>query len=604
MIDPDTTLVVYVPQPSVIAKPSTVCKGIFDMRVPEAELTQRRAQVMRQDENYDHEERLLKKWFGSAYSYNWYTRDAYAHPTRDSLSYAVALLDTYDDKHLARAGDVIARIIEIQEDNPDHEHFGVWPHLMEEPLGQGPYVDRNWADFLGKDLIHVMIYHKERLPGDLVESVETSLRRACEAIRIRNVSPGYTNIAVMGSYDTLVAGEILDDTDLISRGVQRVRDLHAFVKDNGTFTEYNSPTYTMVALRDLATFRHHVRHPESKSMIDDLFRLSWEIVVNHFHPTTRQWAGPNSRSYNALKGGGGDRNNGILRTIEEWTSAAVDLGMGTIRQEPEWACMDARCPAELESRLVSIDEPRELVERVVKRKPLSHIATTYITPRIALGTINHQDTWNQRRNVLAYWGTHEQPSCLKVRLIYNGYDLSTGAIWTQQDKHCVLGAVTFATDGGGKHLSLEKLENGTFEASELALRFEFSGSAADAQVQCPSALDEPARVTYQDVDIGIHIPYAKFDGSDVRWETVQSEDGTCLDVTIHRGEPRTFVLPDIDVAVVSFALQVGGTGTIGPAQASIDQGTLKIEWDDLGFSVPIKPDTYSAMRKAVSGIAG
>ena len=139
----------------------------------------RNEQLEQQDNYYDPEERLLKKWFGDAYSYNWYTRNAYAHPTRDSLSYAVQLLDTYDDAHLGRAFDVVTRIIEIKEDDPAHEHFGVWPHLMEAPLGQGPYVDRNWADFLGKDLLHIMIYHKERLSSDLVANVEASLRRAC-----------------------------------------------------------------------------------------------------------------------------------------------------------------------------------------------------------------------------------------------------------------------------------------------------------------------------------------------------------------------------------------------------------------------------------------
>ena len=46
---------------------------------------------------------------------------------------------------------------------------------------------------------------------------------------------------------------------------------------------------------------------------------------------------------------------------------------------------------------------------------------------------------NQRRNILAYWGTSEAPSCLKVRLIYDGYDLSTGAIWTQQNEHRRIG---------------------------------------------------------------------------------------------------------------------------------------------------------------------
>ena len=574
------------------------------MKIPEAELARRLKRIERQDENYDPEERLIKKWLGDAYSYNWYARNTYAHPTRDSLSYAVALLDTYQDEHVERASDVIARIIEIQEDDPSHEHFGVWPHLMEEPLGQGPYVDRNWADFLGKDLLHIMIYHTDRLEPSLVRDVEASLRRACEAIRIRNVRPGYTNIAVMGSYDTLVSGETLGDDELIQRGLDRLRDLHAFVQDNGTFTEYNSPTYTMVALKDLATFRHHVKHPEGKELVNDLFRLSWEVTAKHFHPTPRQWSGPNSRSYNALKRGDDSRNRGMLQTIEEWTSPAVDFGLNTIPQEPEWACLDARCPEDLEPLLVSVKEQRLIVERVVKREPLAHIATTYITPEISLGSINHQDMWNQRRNVLAYWGTAEEPSCLKVRLIYDGYDLSTGAIWAQQTENRILGVVTFATDGGGKHLSLEKLENGTFEASELALRFEFSGSAADATIEAPGDLDQSASVTHQETTVGIQVPFVVFDGSSAAWDRIETDEGTGLDVTLHRGENRTFVLPEIKEAAVAFALQVGGDGTIQPARAESADGRLTVGWGEMGFSVPVKPDTYDGMRKSVLGIEG
>jgi hypothetical protein len=475
---------------------------------------------------------------------------------------------------------------------------------MEEPLGQGPYVDRNWADFLGKDLLHIVIYHTGRLNGQLVEDVDKSLRRACDAIRIRNVRPGYTNIAVMGSYDTLVAGETLGDQELIANGLQRLRDLHEFVQDNGTFTEYNSPAYTMVAMKDLATFRHHVKHSEAKAMVDDLFRLSWEIVAHHFHPPTLQWSGPNSRSYNVLKPGENRRNEGMLRTIEEWTSEAVDFGLGTTPQEPEWACLDARCPADLESYLTDIGEPREIVETVVKREPLNHVATTYLTPDLTLGSINHQDTWNQRRNVLAYWGTAGSPSCLKVRLIYNGYDLSTGAIWTQQAENRVLGAVTFATDGGGKHLSLERLVNGTFDAAELALRFEFSGAAATASIAPPDTLDESTKVMDQGMDISIQVPYSGFSDHTLYWSTVQSDEGACLDVTVHRGETQTFVLPEIEQAVIAFALQFGGNDTIAPAQAKRNGQVLAIEWNELAFTVPTKPDTYESMRASVTGIAG
>jgi hypothetical protein len=289
----------------------------------------------------------------------------------------------------------------------------------------------------------------------------------------------------------------------------------------------------------------------------------------------------------------------MLRTIEEWTSEAVDFGLGATPQDPAWACMDAQCPPDLELRLIRIDEPREIFEIVVKHEPLAHVATTFLTTELTLGSINHQDTWNQRRNDLAYWGTTDEPSCLKVRIIYDGYDLSTGAIWTQQDKHRILGAITFAMDGGGKHLSLEKLVNGTFEAEELALRFEFSGAAASASIKAPKSLDDPV---FQGIDIGVQVPYASFTGRDLKWESVESEDGACLDVTIHRGEKQTFVLPDIEGAVIAFALQVGGPGTIGPAMATKDSDSLSVEWNNLGFTVPTKPDTYESMRGSVSGL--
>jgi hypothetical protein len=573
-----------------------------EMEMPDAVRASRIRHVERQGENYDPEERLLKKWFGPAYSYNWYTRNAYAHPTRDSLGYAVDLLDTYNSNYVERASHVISRIIEIQEDDSEHEHFGVWPHLMEEPLGQGPYVDRNWADFLGKDLLHIMIYHADRLDQSLVSETEASLQRACEAIRIRNVRPDYTNIAVMGSYDILVSGETLGDVKLIDCGLEKLKALHAYVRENGTFTEYNSPTYTMVALRDLATFRHHVENATARQLVDDLFRLSWEIVAHHFHLPTRQWAGPNSRSYNDMSVSGAHRTQGILRTIEEWTSAAVDFGLKTVRQDPTWACMDATCPQDLEAHFLSLEKPRTLVKEVVKHAEPSHVATTYLTPELALGSINHQDTWNQRRNVLAFWGTTEDPSCLKVRLIYDGYDLSTGAIWTRQNKHCVLGCLTFATDGGGKHLSLEKLQNGTFSASELVLRFELSGHAAAAKTCMPEDLNDPVRVTHQGINLAVHIPYAVFDSNPIAWQATSTEDALNIDVVIHRGEAKTFVLPEIEEAAIAFALHVGGEGPTEPAKAERSGDRLEITWMDLSLTVPTRPDTYKAMRASATGL--
>lgn len=569
--------------------------------ISQSEQERRKNALERRHKEYDVEERLIKRYMGGAYSYNHYARNMDVHPTRESLGYAVALLDTYDDAFLDRAQDILRRIIDIQEADPNHQHYGVWPHLMEEPLGEGPYVDRNWADFLGKDMLHVMIYHKDRLPAELASEVEASLRRAVEAIRIRNVGAGYTNIAVMGSYVTLVSGETLKDDAILERGLERLRVLYDHTKETGTFTEYNSPTYTMVALRDLAGFRHHVKHPNGKQMVDDLFRIAWETVAHHFHVPSRQWVGPNSRYYAVFTG------EDVLRFIERWTRAKVDFGYGETPGEPDLEDMAAQCPPDLEGFFVALDTPRTVVQLEQKRSPISLISTTYLTPEMGLGSINHQDMWNQRRNIVAFWGHHQTPSYCRVRLMYDGYDLSTGALWTQQNENRVLGAVTFATDGGGKHLSLEKLENGTFEASELSLRFEFGGAAASVALPSPEALHQPVGVDFGGFSLGIHVPFARFDGADLHWASGRAEvervgDGSYLDVVIHKGENRAFVLPETNEAVFVFGLQVGGENMIAPVSATQNGDMVQAMWGDLSFSVPIRPNTYKSMREQVVGI--
>ena len=82
---------------------------------------------------------------------------------------------------------------------------------------------------------------------------------ACRAIKQRNVGPGYTNIAIMGTYVTLVAGELYDLPEFKTYGLERLGRIHQHTADNGTFEEYNSPTYTVIALLELSRLKSHVR---------------------------------------------------------------------------------------------------------------------------------------------------------------------------------------------------------------------------------------------------------------------------------------------------------------------------------------------------------
>ena len=151
--------------------------------------------------------------------------------------------------------------------------------------------DWNWADFNGATLLQVVRDHRARLPEDLAASVDQAILHACAAIKKRNVGPGYTNIAVMGAYVTLIAGETLDRPEFRDYGLARLARLDAFTTENGTFEEYNSPAYTPIALLELSRLRAHVRDPRAREQADRLLVRAWTDIATHFHPPTRQWGG-------------------------------------------------------------------------------------------------------------------------------------------------------------------------------------------------------------------------------------------------------------------------------------------------------------------------
>ena len=60
-----------------------------------------------------------------------------------------------------------------------------------------------------------------------------SILHAARSIVRRNVGPGYTNIALMGTYVTLVAGERFATPDLADYGQQRLRRFHDYTRRKG-----------------------------------------------------------------------------------------------------------------------------------------------------------------------------------------------------------------------------------------------------------------------------------------------------------------------------------------------------------------------------------
>ena len=540
---------------SIVVALSALCAGA-DFFPTDARRAAFLRALERVDRNYDPTAQMLRAEFSSP-GYHTTLKGGTVHRTRNSLEYAVALLDSGEPEREERAEAILRQVIALQDQDPDSRTYGIWSWFLEEPLDQMSPPDWNWADFCGTQLLQVAIDHMDRLPADLRRQVKDSILHAARSIVRRNVGPGYTNIALMGTYVTLVAGERFDVRDLADYGRKRLRQFCEYTDEKGSFSEYNSPTYTCVAIKEISRMRQHVRDRESQELLRDLNEFAWQHVARRFHAPTEQWAGPHSRSYATL--------------LRNSTLAFLQRADGKVRFVPEseaWESIDAHrikleCPAELLNRFRSLGTFRTEIEAFVCNKGNAHdiIGTTYLHPDFALGSVNIGDLWNQRRPLVGYWQSADGPAAVRLRFLHDDYDYSSASLFTVQNEGDVFGAVLFATDRGDTHISLDRIRNATITARDLRLRLQFEGDLGNLRLPDRLRLGEPMRFTAAPIEGTFCVHAAEFAGRPVRIEAQRQPDEAWIDVVLYKGSAREFDFSRIEEAAIIFTLGLAPTGT-------------------------------------------
>jgi hypothetical protein len=373
---------------------------------------------------------------------------------------------------------------------------------------------------------------------------------------------------------TLFAGELLDLPEYRDYGRERLRRFHAYTVENGSFEEYNSPTYTIVALHELSRLAAHVRDAESRPLIDDLVRRAWTEIATHFHAPTRQWAGPHSRAYRSLL------SPSALVQIQRGTAGRVSFGVS--ENDREFIRLPLACPPDLEPLFTSLPSPRTVTQTFVKRS--GTVGTTYLHPHYALGSVNRGDLWNQRRALVAYFGSAAQPGYLHLRFLKNHYDFSSAILHSAQREGLVVGAVDFLTNGGDTHISLQRVQDATITARDLRLRFELGGSGRAATVQLTG--ENTATIAAGDLTFHLTLAHARFGEITGTLSTGTDRDVRFLDVILHTGAERTFKLTDLQEAILAFALSVGPHAA--PA-VSTANGQLTLAVDGLSATARLAP---------------
>lgn len=538
------------------------------------------------DGKYDPEGKMITKEI-TAWNYHTDALSGTFHEVRASFNYAVGLLDCGLKEYEQRAFDVIGKTISLQDTDPQSPSCGVWPYYEEEPLAtkKSP-IDYNWADFNAVALLDIYMGHKDRLPEELLKKVEEALILAAKAVQKRNCGPGYTNIAIMGTYVTYVTSHLFNLPEMQEYTAKRLKTFYDYTQEKGGFSEYNSPTYTIVAIDELNRMQRHIVEPEAKRMIDELYDRCWDMIARHYHKRSAQWTGPHSRSYRTLVA------SSFYGILKEASGGKIDLGY-----DPERADVKTKhhIPESLLPYFLTPQYPRTETDVFEKNEP-QIVGTSYMTDDYALSSVSRSSMWNQRRPLTAYWGELNNSHYLQVRLLHDFYDFSTASIFTRQKDNKVLAAINFGTNGGDKHISIDRLKDGKFKASDLRLRFEL-GNCKHAEINIPEKEHDAFSVTAENCRMVIKLLDAKFGRLKGYWEKGHDEENYWLDYVLYSGDKRDFDLTQTDQAILAFALNFGNLSdqlVVESATSRTDNGILKASWEELTVDVPVKPDKNPA----------
>lgn len=512
---------------------------------------------------FDKKEHMLVNYFEGK-GYHTALKSGEVHSIRDSIEYGVALLYCNDNMYKTRGMDIIEKIVSLQDTCESSKTYGIWPYTLEEPLHMMDTPDWNWADFISKVLIYVIEDHSDMIPKLLLERVKEAIYHAAKSIIRRNMGPDYTNISLMGAYVTVKAGETLNNEEFFNYGKKRLSKALKYNKENGGFSEYNSPTYTITALEEIGRMLKYFRDEKLIKIAVELNDIAWRCLANHFHPTTRQLSAPHGRCYDDIQ------DSKVLVFVNIGICGKLKLDEEAIDFDLMWPFMKISCPEKYHNLFVDIDSTRRVEEifykgkdyisddeiRVNIEKGMPELkATTFMNKNFSIGSFARYDLWNQRRPLMAYWGSNEKPSYFRLRCLHDGKDFCGAIINNHQVKNNIISGVSFVKDHGDFHFILDPLEEGKIKAKNITLRFEIGGYINNVNVIESIKADE-FNVIADNIKINILPMYYSFGAYPVKIQVDKNEENIWLDFILYEGEERYIDFNQLENCAFVFALNI------------------------------------------------
>jgi hypothetical protein len=536
-----------------------------------------------------------------------FDKETRVHSTMASLNYAVSLLDSRNAENRARAFEVLRTVIALQDQNPASKTCGVWPYTLEEPLAtkKSP-ADRNWADFCAVPLISILNNHLDVLPTDLKEQTKNALLLAAKEIRMRDVRPDYTNISLMGLYVCYMTADRYNDADLMAYARKRLKAFYDCTLLNKGFLEYNSPAYFKLSLDEVLRLKEQVTQKEDHAMLDSIYATGWGIIARHYHAPTAQWAGPHGRCYSVLLGS--STYNWLYASSDGKINPVTSVDFSKDRNPR----LNHRIPSYLMHYFTVPKFPRMEVDtfilggQKIELNPMVSyqegdkgvwittkevIGKSYFTKDFVLSSANQSCLWNQRRPLIAYWGTQQKPVSMQIRFLHDFYDYASANIFCAQDSTNVLGAINFTTNGGDRHVTIDVIKDGTIKATDLRLRFEFGGDISSVDFNLPDSEKNVVTGKSGKLKFKVELPYRKFGEFNGSWSTGGDDKNKWIDWVIYSGSEKQFDFNKIEEAVIGFLVTLKKGVIVQEKKVAVSKrgDQITLDWKNLKVKAQTKP---------------
>lgn len=222
---------------------------------------------------------------------------------RESSWYAAGLLLRDQKGDRERAAKVLNAVLAEQFHAPGKRWDGTFRRTPNEPdptdqvqLWKG--YDPNWRVFIGTTFALILTEYPERIPAELRERMQASIRAALEGeIHEGRLVPSYTNIALMYGFLLGYAAHHGGDPAWLPMADHWQNEIYNLYQQHDAFNEYNSPTYAGVDFYALALWRDYgwneTMRARARAMEDGL----WRATAAFYNANLRNISGPYDRSY-------------------------------------------------------------------------------------------------------------------------------------------------------------------------------------------------------------------------------------------------------------------------------------------------------------------